>query len=166
MWVQAMQVIAAPPRGSEYLETRSKLSKTLSENMPFRRIQIVDDTQFDADVLAGRLRKVLGRDVTLDIARNLNALHKQWADQKPDLVFLDDRLGQTGSATVHLPALRRMGFTGSIVIVSGLMLRDRRAELMRLGAFEALHKDDLDTETLIRLLLQLIDTGTPPASAA
>jgi DNA-binding response OmpR family regulator len=159
-----MQILAAPPRGSEYLETRSKLSKALSENMPFRRIQIIDDTQFDADVLAGRLRKVLGREIELDIARNLNMLHKQWAERKPDLVFLDDRLGQTGTATVHVPALRRMGYTGAIIVVSGLMLRDRRAELIRIGAFEALHKDDLDTETMIRLLLQLIDLGTPPAA--
>jgi DNA-binding NarL/FixJ family response regulator len=159
-----MQITASPPRGSEYLETRSKLAKSLSENMPFKRIQIVDDTQFDADVLAGRLRKIVGRDVALEIARNLNALHKMWAEQKPDLVFLDDRLGQTGSATVHLPALRRMGFVGPIVIVSGLMLRDRRAELMRLGAFEALHKDDLDSERLIRLLLQLIEGGNAPAA--
>jgi DNA-binding NarL/FixJ family response regulator len=159
-----MLMTASQPRGAEYLETRSKLAKALSDTVPFRRIQIVDDTQFDADVLAGRLRKVLGRDVVLESARNLNMLHKQWAEQKPDLVFLDDRLGQTGSATVHLPSLRRMGFMGSIVVVSGLMLRDRRAELMRLGAFEALHKDDLDTERLIRLLLQLINSSAPPTT--
>jgi CheY-like chemotaxis protein len=157
-----MQIAVGPPRGSKYLETRSELSKALSERLPYRRIQIVDDTQFDADVLAGRLRKVLGREVVLDVARNLNTLHKQWAETMPDLVFLDDRLGHMGTATVHVPALRRMGFQGAIIIVSGLMLRDRRAELMRLGAFEALHKDDLDTETLIRLLLQLMDSGQPP----
>lgn len=39
------------------------------------------------------------------------------------------------------------------------MLRDRRAELMRLGVDEALHKDDLDSERLIRLILQLLDSG-------
>ena len=59
-----------------------------------------------------------------------------------------------------------MGFNGAIVIVSGLMLRDRRAEMMRPGAFEALHKDDLDTETLIRLLLQTIDKGAPSTPIA
>ena len=155
-------LIAAPSRGSTYLETRSRLAKALSESTPFQRIQIVDDTQFDADVLAGLLRKILGRETGIDIARNLNTLHRQWTESRPDLVFLDDRLGHMGSATVNVPNLRRMGFTGPLVVVSGMMLRERRAELMRLGVHEALHKDDLDSERLIRLILQLLDTGTAP----
>ena len=154
-------LLTAPSRGASYLETRSRLAKALSESTPFNRIQIVDDTQFDADVLAGLLRKILGRETAIDIARNLNTLHRQWADSRPDLVFLDDRLGQMGSATVNVPNLRRMGFTGPLVVVSGMMLRERRAELMRLGVHEALHKDDLDSERLIRLFLQLLDSGTP-----
>lgn len=114
-----MLITTAPSRGSTYLETRSRLAKALSESTPFKRIQIVDDTQFDADVLAGLLRKILGRETAIEIARNLNMLHRQWAEQRPDLVFLDDRLGQMGSATVNIPNLRRMGFTGPLVVVSG-----------------------------------------------
>jgi hypothetical protein len=156
--------LAANSAGKDYLEKRSRLTKLLSERPPFQRIQLIDDSQFDADVLAGGLRKVLGRDIAIDISKSITALHRQWAVARPNLIFLDDRLGHTGSATNSLPSIRRMGYTGIIVVVSGLMTRERRAELMRLTATEALHKDDLDSMRLIELLLQLTDPNSGSAA--
>ncbi len=150
---------ASEPMAQSYLLKRSALAKRLAESCQFKRFTLIDDTQLDSDVLAGGLRKVLGREIDIEIARNLHALHKLWANAKPDLVFLDDRLGHMGSATTNIPGLRRMGYDGQIVVNSGLMTRDRRSELIQLGAFEALHKDDLDTTRLIELLLQLTDVG-------
>jgi DNA-binding NarL/FixJ family response regulator len=154
---------AREPQAQSYLLKRSILAKRLAETCPFKRFTIIDDTLFDADVLAGGLRKVLGREIHVEIARNIHTLHKLWEVAKPDLCFLDDRLGHMGSASTHLPALRRMGYREHIVVVSGLMSRDRRALLMQLGAAEALHKDDLDTGRLIELLLQMTDRPSGPA---
>jgi DNA-binding NarL/FixJ family response regulator len=150
---------AALTNTKSYLTKRSALAKRLAETSYFKHFTLIDDTQLDADVLASGLRKILGRDIVVDTARNLHVLHKLWATGKPDVVFLDDRLGHMGSAANNLPALRRMGFDGPIVVLSGLMTRDRRAEMCQLGAIEALHKDDLDTTRLIELLLQIIDRG-------
>lgn len=144
------------PTGRDYLQKRSRLAKRLSEVASFKRIQLIDDDQFDADVLAGNLRKILGRDIDIDSVRSINALHKKWAAGLPDLVFLDDRLGHTGNANSSLPAVRKIGYDGPVIIVSGMMTRDRRTFLMRLGAFETLHKDDFDTLSLIEILLRVL----------
>lgn len=153
------------PTGRDYLQKRSRLAKRLGEVASFQRIQIIDDDQFDADVLAGNLRKILGRDIEIDSARTINALHKKWVGGLPDLVFLDDRLGHTGTANTSMPSLRKMGFEGPVIIVSGMMTRDRRTFLMRLGAFETLHKDDFDTLSLIEILLRVLQANGDDTSA-
>jgi DNA-binding NarL/FixJ family response regulator len=148
---------AAPTSGQRYLETRSRLAKRLAEGTPFQHIQIIDDMALDANVLAGLLRKVLGYDVTISVSRGCSSVRDQWQARMPDLVFLDDRLGPAGSANIHLPQIRRMGYAGPIVVMSGLMTRERRGEVMRLGAFDGVHKDDLVGAAVIELLLRLIE---------
>lgn len=143
--------------GRTYLEVRSRLAKRLAEGTPFRHIQIIDDTVLDGNVLAGLLRKVLGYDITISVSRSLSTVRDQWAERQPDVVLLDDRLGPAGSANIHLPQIRRMGFSGPIVVVSGLMTRERRGEVVRLGAFDGVHKDDMVGAAVLELLLRLID---------
>lgn len=145
------------PTGRDYLLKRSRLAKRLGEMATFDRIQIVDDDQFDADVLAGNLRKILGREIVIDIVRSINALHKKWSEALPDLVFLDDRLGHTGNALTTLPLIRKIGFQGPVIVVSGMMTRQRRTAVMQAGAFETLHKDDFETLSLIEILLRVLD---------
>ncbi len=152
------------PTGRDYLQKRSRLAKRLGEVASFKRIQIIDDDQFDADVLAGNLRKILGRDMEIDSVRSINALHKKWAGDLPDLVFLDDRLGHTGNANSNIPAIRKIGYAGPIIVVSGMMTRDRRSFMMRMGAFETLHKDDYDTLSLIEILLRVLHASPDDAS--
>jgi DNA-binding response OmpR family regulator len=150
---------AAPTSGQKYLEMRSRFAKKLAEGTPFQRIQIIDDTALDGNVLAGLLRKALGYEVAILVARGFGPVRGQWADGLPDLLFLDDRLGPSGSANIHLPQVRRMGFAGPIVVMSGLMTRERRAEVVRLGAFDGVHKDDLVGAAVLELLLRVIETG-------
>lgn len=153
------------PTGRDYLQKRSRLAKRLGEVASFKRIQIIDDDQFDADVLAGNLRKILGRDIEIDSSRSINALHKKWADALPDLVFLDDRLGLAGNANTNMPAVRKIGYDGPIIVVSGMMTRDRRSMMMRMGAFETLHKDDYETLSLIEILLRVLHALPDDTSA-
>ncbi len=153
------------PTGRDYLERRSRLAKQLSESPGFGSIQIIDDNQFDGDVLASVLRKVLGRETQIDVARSMTLLSKQWQSRMPELVFLDDRLGPIASATASIPAIRKLGFGGPIVVVSGHLTRDRRVELARIGASAVLHKDEFDTLAIIEVLLRLLDRGGPGGSA-
>lgn len=147
------------PTGRDYLEKRSRLAKRLGEVASFKRIQIVDDNKFDGDVLASALRKVLGREVEIEIARTVNALHRQWASTRPDLLFLDDRLGPSGNATSTLPVIRKIGYDGPVIVVSGMMTRERRTMVVKLGAFDTLHKDDFDTLSLIEILLRVLQAS-------
>lgn len=148
--------------GQSYLERRSELARRLSERPGFKSITIIDDVQFDADVLSGTLRRVLGREIDITTSRSIMALHKLWEAGMPDLVFMDDRIGHIGTAATHVPVLRKMGYLGPIVVVSGLMTRERRAQIIQLGAVDMLHKDDLDTLTVMELLLRLL--GARPAA--
>jgi CheY-like chemotaxis protein len=152
--------------GGDYLERRSALARQLSEQQTFKSITILDDVQFDADVLAGTPRRVLGREIAINTARSLMALHKLWETGLPDLVFMDDRLGHMGNATGHIPALRKLGYLSPIVVVSGMMSRERRAQVMQLGAANMLHKDDLDTLTVMELLVKLLDSADGSAGDA
>jgi CheY-like chemotaxis protein len=147
-----------------YLERRSLLAKQLAERQTFERICIIDDRALDADVLAGLLRRILGREQNIEIAKSLLTLHTSWATVRPDLVFLDDRLGHLGTASTNIPALRRLAFTGPIVIISGMMTRQRRAESIGAGAAEALHKDDLDALVMMDLLLRLMGPLPQPST--
>lgn len=151
---------SSDPTGRDYLERRSRLAKRLGEVSNFKRIQIIDDNKFDGDVLGSALRKVLGRQIDIDIVRTVNALHRQWTTARPDLVFLDDRLGPSGNATSALPAIRKIGFDGPIIVVSGMMTRERRTMLVKLSAFDTMHKDDYDSLSLIEILLRVFD-ATP-----
>jgi CheY-like chemotaxis protein len=150
---------AADRTGRDYLEKRSRLTKDLAARANFKQIQVVDDDQFDADVLASLLRKLLGPAVRIEQSKSINALPRQWAGGLPDLIFLDDRLGHIGTANTAVPLLRKLGFAGPIVVTSGLLSRQRRMEVMRLGVAATLHKDDLDTLSVIECLLAVIDSA-------
>jgi CheY-like chemotaxis protein len=149
-----------------YLERRSLLAKQLANRQAFERVCIIDDRALDADVLAGLLRRILGRDLNIEIAKSILTLHTSWATVRPDLVFLDDRLGHLGTASMHIPTLRRLGYNGPIVIISGMMSRQRRAEMIGAGAVEALHKDDVDALVMMDLLLRLLGPAQAPPTVA
>jgi DNA-binding NarL/FixJ family response regulator len=153
-------------RRSAYLEARSALAKRLAGAHAIRRVTIVDDEAFAADVIAGLVRRTLGRDVRVDSARSMMVLHTIWMSGLPDLVVLDDRLGAIGTATTHVSGLRRLNYRGPIIVVSQHMTPLRCAELVDVGAAAVLHKDALDTVTFMELLLKLLDGGLLPPAAA
>ncbi len=149
--------------GRDHLERRSRLNKRIAEVVRIHHIQIIDDNRFDADVLASCIRQVLGREIPIEISKSTQGIREQFAKSQPDLVFLDDRLGPAATATSNIPHLRRGGYHGPIVAVSGLLTRQRRIELLRLGATSVLHKDDFDSLQIAELLLALFDT--PPSGS-
>lgn len=150
---------AAQPPGRDFLERRSRLMRKLMDHVRLSSVHIIDDSRFDADVLASNLRKVLGRDVRIGISLAAANLKSQWSERHPDVVFIDDRLGQGTTALTVMPLLRRMGYIGPMVAVSGLLTPQRRAELVRAGASGTLHKDDYHSLRLIELLLELFAPG-------
>ena len=68
------------------------------------------------------------------------------------MIFLDDYLKPNDTAVQTLPLLRRAGYDGPIVVISGEIDRRRQAELKELGAAACLHKDNVDSGSVTEAL--------------
>lgn len=78
---------------------------------------------------------------------------------KPQLVLLDDNLELSADrACDSIPYLRRVGYDGPIVIVSGIATRKRRLKLMAAGAAKVLHKDNVDSVRSNEAMPGILDT--------
>ena len=102
------------------------------------------------------LRVMYGYDVNVRRAATATAAVDLVVARHPDIVFLDDILKPSDNASHTIPYLRRVGYNGPIVVISGQVTRTRRTELLAAGATDVIHKDDVDsvrlTETLQRIL--------------
>ena len=58
--------------------------------------------------------------------------------------------------------IRRAGYTGPIVVISGELTRDRRSALIAKGATDTIHKDDLNSVAIAEVLTRI---ATVPAAA-
>lgn len=141
--------------GGDFLERRSGTNRALGELPKFTDVVVVDDEHIDADRMLATLRVMLGYDLSVRRAATASAAVDLVMEKKPDIVFLDDILKPSDDAVHTIPFLRRAGYEGPIIIVSGQVTRQRRAMLIETGATEVIHKDDVDsvrlTETLQRI---------------
>ena len=134
----------------------------LSELPPVTNILIVDDTVSDADILSSTLRLLFGHEISIRHVRVLRDIRKALLDQKPDVLFLDDRLGHGTSAEVSLNMIRLSGHTHRVIVMSGLLTRARQIELLKLGVADVVHKDDIDAVRLSEAILKVLEA--PPAA--
>lgn len=146
--------------GRDHLEHRSRLKLRIATFPPVTRILIVDDTVFDAEVLASSLRLVFGQQVKTTHVRNVRAISKEIIEGRPDLVFLDDRLQHGTSAEVSLAVIRKAGYERPVIVLSGLLTRMRRNELMKLGVADVVHKDDINAVRLSEAILTVLEAPT------
>lgn len=145
--------------GRDHLEERSRLRLRISALKPVQSVLIIDDVAFDSEVLASSLRIVFGHGAKITQVRNLQSIRKVIGEAKPDLIFLDDRLGHAVSAETSLEAIRQSGYARPIIIMSGLLTRARQIELGRLGAADIVHKDDCNTTRLSESVLKALECG-------
>jgi DNA-binding NtrC family response regulator len=152
---------SGPRSGRDHLEHRSRLKVRLSELAPISNLLIIDDTSFDADVLASILRLVFDPGVRIRHVRFAREIRKALADEMPQLIFLDDRLGHGTSAEVSLNVIRTAGYGAAVIVMSGLLTRARRIELMKLGVGDVVHKDDINVARVAEAVLKVLDTPQP-----
>ena len=98
------------------------------------------------------LRVMYGYDVKVRRAATLATAVDEVLKDKPQIVFLDDILKPSDDASQTIPFLRRAGYEGPIVVVSGQVTRTRRAVLLTAGATDVIHKDDVDSVRLTESL--------------
>ena len=138
--------------GSEILAERHRLAASSGAPGDLKDILIVEDSRIDGNRLEATLHLVLGRSITIRRAETLTSAVDCVLEQLPDVVFLDDYLKPNDTASQTIPYLRRAGYTGHIVVISGEVDRSRRQELIDAGASDALHKDDVDSSAVSEVL--------------
>lgn len=107
----------------------------------------------------GGVRRFAGSYSGQSEADTLSSAIDQVLKLKPQLILLDDNLELSADrACDSIPYLRRVGFEGPIVVVSGIATRKRRLELLAAGAAEVLHKDDVDCVRINEVLPGILDS--------
>lgn len=138
--------------GGDFLAKKSGLMRA-RQNLPaLKDVLVVEDEHLDADRMFATLRVMFGYAVEVRRASTLASAVDAVLMKKPEIVFLDDILKPSDDASQTIPFLRRAGFDGPIVVVSGQATRSRRTVLLAAGANEVIHKDDVDSVRLTEAL--------------
>ena len=140
------------PTGGNFLARRSDMTKLRKDLPELQDILIVEDENFDADRLRATLHIMFGYGVEVRRAKTLGSALDAVIEKKPGIIFLDDYLKPNDNATHTIPFLRRCGYEGPIVVVSGAVDRQRRSLLVKAGAVDVIHKDDLDSVRIAEAL--------------
>jgi response regulator of citrate/malate metabolism len=140
------------PTGGNFLARKSDLTKLRKDLSSLNDFLVVEDESFDADRLRATLHIMFGYDIEVRRAKSLGSALDAVIERKPDIVFLDDYLKPNDNATQTIPFLRRCGYEGPIVVVSGAVDRQRRSILAKAGAVDVIHKDDLDSVRIAEAL--------------
>lgn len=122
---------------------------------PLKDVLVVEDENLDADRMFATLRVMFGYEVEVRRSSTLAAAVDAVLKRMPELVFLDDILKPSDDASQTIPFLRRAGYKGPIVVVSGQTTRTRRSLLLSVGATDVIHKDDVDSVRLTESLTHI-----------
>jgi len=141
--------------GGDHLARRSELSASRAGMPELKDVLIVEDETFDAERLRATLRVIFGYALDIRRATTLGSALDSVIEKKPDLLFLDDYLKPSDTASETIPFLRRAGYEGPIVVVSGQVDKQRRAELIAAGARDTIHKDHLDSVRVAEALVRV-----------
>ena len=142
----------ATSNGGDFLARKSDLTKSRHARLVFSDFLIVEDENFDADRLRATLHIMFGYGIKVRRAKTLGSALDCVIERKPEVTFLDDILKPTDNASQTIPFLRRCGYDGPIIVVSGQVTRQRHAEMSAAGAIDVIHKDDLDSVRIAEAL--------------
>ena len=138
--------------GGDFLAKKSGVIRARAELPDLTDVLVVEDENIDSDRMFATLRVMYGYDVKVRRAATLATAVDEVLKDKPQIVFLDDILKPSDDASQTIPFLRRAGYEGPIVVVSGQVTRTRRAVLLTAGATDVIHKDDVDSVRLTESL--------------
>ena len=140
------------PTGGDILARRNDATWNKQTLPDLNDVLIIEDETFDADRLQATINIILGREVSVRRAATLGSALDRVLEAMPDMVFLDDYLKPNDDASQTIPLLRRAGYEGPIVVISGEVDRRREADLKAAGAIAALHKENVDSGSVTEAL--------------
>ena len=133
-----------PNESRDVLVGKSRLAQAMRNAPRPQDILIIDDIVVQSTRLAAMVRGVFGFETKVRVANSLQAGLQAVLASMPDLILLDDVLRPTDTAMSSLPKLRQAGCTGCMVVISAEVETRRSAELIKLGAVDVVHRDDLN----------------------
>ena len=151
----APAAVEQPTAGSGHLAKRANLAHTRSKQGAPQNILIIEDEALDAERLTATLHVLFGYLAEIRWARSLREAVDAVNEQKPCVTFLDDILKPSGNASQTIPELRRAGYKGPIIVVSGEVTHTRRSRLLADGASDVIHKDDVDSVRVAEALARV-----------
>jgi DNA-binding response OmpR family regulator len=98
------------------------------------------------------LHLMFGYEVEVRRAATLGRALDEVIARRPEIIFLDYVLKPSDNAAQTLPFLRRAGYEGPVIVVSGQATRKRKSVLLEAGAADVIHKDDVDSVRLAEAL--------------
>jgi CheY-like chemotaxis protein len=131
--------------GCGHLAKRNDLASARAKHGRPGEILIIDDEALDAERLTATLHVLFGYQVLIRWACSLGDAIDSLPERQPCIIFLDDILKPAGDALLSIPDLRRAGYAGPVIVVSGAVTQSRRTRLMAVGASDVIHKDDVDS---------------------
>jgi response regulator of citrate/malate metabolism len=150
--------------GGDFLARKSDMVKSRKGMPAFRDILIVEDESFDADRLRATLHIMFGYGIEIRSAKTLGSALDAVLARKPEIIFLDDYLKPNDNATHTIPFLRRCGYGGPLVVISGALDRQRSRLLLKAGAIDVIHKDELDSVRVAEALSRVQAAALQKAS--
>jgi DNA-binding NarL/FixJ family response regulator len=147
--------------GGDFLERKSGVMRAKQGMPELKDVVVIDDENIDADRMLATLRVIFGYDVTVRRAATIASALDLVMARTPDIVFLDDILKPSDDASQTIPFLRRTGYSGPIIVVSGQVTRTRRTVLLAAGATDVIHKDDVDSVRLNEILQRVFGVTKP-----
>jgi DNA-binding NtrC family response regulator len=152
--------LSKPSAGGDFLAQKSDVTQAKREQLPkLRDILIVEDEGFDERRLTAVLNIVMKRDCNIRIARSLTKAIDAVLEAMPDMMFLDDYLEPNDSALETIPLVRRAGYQGPIIVLSGEWDRERAVELKKAGASDSMHKENINSVELGAMLVRAFKSG-------
>jgi len=141
--------------GADFMAAKNELDRYREKIPKWSNFLVIDDDKGDATALRGVLHSWLGHDVDVRLAASLGGALDELNEQIPDVIFLDHLLSPRNDAAATIPYLRDIGYSGPIVVISGMMTIRTRRRLVEAGAFDTLHKDDMNSMSVASILLRI-----------
>jgi CheY-like chemotaxis protein len=119
---------------------------------------IIDDNAFDIGHLRAVLHMVRGYGIEVRSASSAKDALKAVYERAPDVIFAD-HLSASETAFSTMERLRGAGYSGPIVVVTGVGDRIKHRQMKAAGAFDVVVKDDLDAAMLAQTLARIRESG-------
>ena len=142
--------------GAPHLARRGAMINMARARLGKGRVLIADDSAADCKYLMTTIRIIVGSENDLVTAPSLRKAIEALEANPVDVIFIDDRISGIEKFETSMPQLRKAGFAGPVIVVSGFLSPERRRMLFELGAVDAIHKDDIEalrvSEAIVRAL--------------